>query len=353
MDVLIVIAIVAGAVGAVAAGVAALYWIQIRRKRRQQVANDRHLPDIEARPRVAAMLAYLGLESLEVEIVNVRPRHPRKWSRGQSVVVVVVAVLVLVVLLAIVVALAFLVAAAWRAVANLVAAAEEAVANLEIPGRLQQQVGPLRLWLWIVVTLGTVAVIYLLPRIMRKLGGTSGNALDAVLAAIGSLSLLVLVASWLPEFHWIPSWIRDDALMVRRFVYQQELVGQLTDGWDWDRLRRAATVLVVLEGFGLWTAKQLPIPLASTPTLVVLMGLAFLQYAALGGGQPVWAIEHMVVHLMDLAGFTSLDVESLQHFTRIHFRARSLNFDVMSLRSQGLLAGVAFALALGSRIALR
>ena len=181
---------------------------------------------------------------------------------------------------------------------------------------------------------GAVVLLFLLPQTTGSAGAASRRVLDAVLASVAVLSLFGLVAAWVPEWQWIPPEIREAALALPRDVYQLEPLRQLTAEWDWQRLRLMATVWVALEGLGLWTTRGLPIPLASTSATVAVMGLAVLQYAAVGGEQPVWAIEHLLVHLMDLAGFTPSDLDALRHFTRANFAARSSNS--ISLQSQRL-----------------
>ena len=276
-------------------------------------------------------------------------RHLRQWSRGAARLEYLVLAVVLTFAIGV---------AAWRFVPGIAEAATNLV--VWIHDRLQQQlgptpllgVGPAPLWVWLVVAGGSLITIRVVICFTRILNKTWTTLLNDLLIAVAVLSLLALVVSWVPEWPWIPTEIREQVLALRQNVYQRELVRQLTAGWDWERLRLGATVWIALEGLGLWTASRLPIPLAGPVATVAVMGLVVLQYAAVGGGQPVWAIEHMIVHLMGLAGFWPTDVEALEHFTRERFAAHG-HFREISPQSQGLLGAIAFLLAIGIRSAFR
>jgi hypothetical protein len=168
----------------------------------------------------------------------------------------------------------------------------------------------------------------------------------------GLLTVVGLAVTWVPwGAPWIPPLINDIVVNVRTLWAVNEpqivrqLLPQLTAGWDLERLRLAATVWVVVEGFGLLAIRQLPIPLIGAPAAVALLGLVSLQYAAVGGGQPVWAMEHVVLHIMDVAAIPSGDVEAFRQFVHQHFQARG--YHPITLRSQASLTALAFELAVG------
>ena len=98
--------------------------------------------------------------------------------------------------------------------------------------------------------------------------------------------------------------------------------------WDEQGLRRGLLILAVLAflgGLGLLVPKHLRDLLPSgavwAAAISALMALTLLQYTTLGGGQPLWAIEHVIVHVLDLLGFERADIQELTGLLHRHVAA--------------------------------
>lgn len=100
--------------------------------------------------------------------------------------------------------------------------------------------------------------------------------------------------------------------------------------WDEQGLRRGLIVLatlVFLGGLRRIVPKHVQDLLPSGPfwTLVIaaVMALTLLQYTALGGGQPLWSVEHAILHLAELAGVRPTDINVLTDVLHRHLAAGS------------------------------
>jgi hypothetical protein len=98
--------------------------------------------------------------------------------------------------------------------------------------------------------------------------------------------------------------------------------------WDEQGLRlglAALAALLLLGGVGLPRHVQdlLPSGFALEVAISAALALTLLQYTALGGGQPLWAVEHVVVHVLELLGLNPADVEGLRAEVHRHLAPRS------------------------------
>ncbi len=80
--------------------------------------------------------------------------------------------------------------------------------------------------------------------------------------------------------------------------------------------------LVYLGGLGPIVPKHLQDLLPSGPLWTVVtaaaIALTLLQYVALGGGQPLWSVEHVVVHVLELVGLQPSDVQGFTSLVHRH-----------------------------------
>ncbi len=93
--------------------------------------------------------------------------------------------------------------------------------------------------------------------------------------------------------------------------------------WDEHGLRLGLVILAALVYFGgLGIPKHLQDLLPSGPLWILVLAasiaLTLLQYVALGGGQPLWAAEHVIVHVLELVGVQPTDVEGLTSLIHRH-----------------------------------
>jgi hypothetical protein len=98
--------------------------------------------------------------------------------------------------------------------------------------------------------------------------------------------------------------------------------------WDEQGLRLgliALAALFLLGGFGLPRHVQdlLPSGFALELAISAALALTLLQYTALGGGQPLWTVEHVVVHVLELLGLSSADVDGLRAEVHRHLAPHS------------------------------
>ena len=99
--------------------------------------------------------------------------------------------------------------------------------------------------------------------------------------------------------------------------------------WDEQALRNGLILLAVvvyLGGLGPIVPKHLQDLLPSGPlwslVIAALIALTLLQYVALGGGQPLWSAEHVIVHVLELLGLQVSDVHAFTAFVRSHLAPR-------------------------------
>jgi hypothetical protein len=130
----------------------------------------------------------------------------------------------------------------------------------------------------------------------------------------------------LPLMIWVAPWVVE-SLMLRG------------DQWDGDRLRRALLITAALA-FAVTSTRltkmrplsiiamakadvgepvlpkllrdQLPGSTAAATLIAVTLNLSWMQYAALGGGEPLLAVQHILLNLFNVVGLKPTDIDGVR-----------------------------------------